>query len=72
MWVGPTWRPATVFSNEADEAEHAAAVEYSAAKGHLIITAPVVFGRLRVLPVATAVLSREGLSYTPQNGLLNP
>lgn len=34
-----------------DEAESAAAGEYSAPKGHLIVTAPIVFGRLHVLPV---------------------
>lgn len=34
------------------EAERAAAGEYSVPKGDLIITAPVVFGRLHVLPVA--------------------
>src|SRR5262249_37264149 len=41
---------------EVDEAERAAAGEYSAPKGHLIITAPVVFGRLHVLPIITAFL----------------
>jgi DNA-binding transcriptional LysR family regulator len=38
------------------EAERAAAGEYSAPKGDLIITAPIVFGRLHVLPVAMAFL----------------
>jgi DNA-binding transcriptional LysR family regulator len=33
------------------EAERAAAGEYSAPRGELIITAPIVFGRLHVLPV---------------------
>ena len=33
------------------EAERAAAGEYNAPKGELIITAPIVFGRLHVLPV---------------------
>jgi DNA-binding transcriptional LysR family regulator len=41
---------------QVDEAERAAAGEYSAPKGHLIITAPVVFGRLHVLPIITAFL----------------
>src|SRR6516225_3225970 len=36
---------------EVTEAERAAAGEYSAPKGDLIVTAPVVFGRLHVLPV---------------------
>lgn len=39
-----------------EEAERTAAGEYSAPKGDLVITAPVVFGRLHVLPVATAFL----------------
>jgi DNA-binding transcriptional LysR family regulator len=38
------------------EAERAASGEYSAPKGELIITAPIVFGRLHVLPVAIAFL----------------
>jgi DNA-binding transcriptional LysR family regulator len=33
------------------EAERAAAGEYSAPRGELIVTAPIVFGRLHVLPV---------------------
>jgi DNA-binding transcriptional LysR family regulator len=41
---------------QVDEAERAVAGEYSAPKGHLIITAPVVFGRLHVLPIITAFL----------------
>jgi DNA-binding transcriptional LysR family regulator len=36
---------------EVGEAERAAAGEYSAPKGELVITAPMVFGRLHVLPV---------------------
>jgi DNA-binding transcriptional LysR family regulator len=38
------------------EAERAASGEYSAPKGELIITAPIVFGRLHVLPVAMEFL----------------
>jgi DNA-binding transcriptional LysR family regulator len=34
-----------------NEAERAAAGEYSAPKGELIVTAPIVFGRIHVLPV---------------------
>jgi DNA-binding transcriptional LysR family regulator len=41
---------------EVTEAERAAAGEYSTPKGDLIITAPVVFGRLHVLPVIAAFL----------------
>jgi len=36
---------------EVDEAERAAAGEYRAPRGELIVTAPIVFGRLHVLPV---------------------
>src|SRR5438445_1036961 len=38
------------------EAERAASGEYSAPKGDLIITAPVVFGRLHVLPIVIEFL----------------
>jgi DNA-binding transcriptional LysR family regulator len=38
------------------EAERAASGEYSAPKGELIITAPIVFGRLHVLPVVAEFL----------------
>src|SRR6266702_1542574 len=38
------------------EAERAASGEYSAPKGELTITAPIVFGRLHVLPVVLAFL----------------
>ena len=38
------------------EAERAAAGEYMAPRGDLIITAPIVFGRLHVLPVAIEFL----------------
>jgi DNA-binding transcriptional LysR family regulator len=38
------------------EAERAASGEYSAPKGDLIITAPIVFGRLHVLPIAMEFL----------------
>jgi DNA-binding transcriptional LysR family regulator len=39
------------------EAERNAAGEYSAPTGELTITAPIVFGRLHVLPVVTAFLA---------------
>lgn len=39
-----------------EEAERAAAGEYSAPTGELMITAPVVFGRLHVLPVVIGFL----------------
>ena len=42
---------------EIDEAERAAAGEYSAPRGELVITAPIVFGRLHVLPVALEFLA---------------
>lgn len=38
------------------EVERAVSGEYQAAKGDLIITAPIVFGRLHVLPVVAAFL----------------
>ena len=40
------------------DAERAAAGEYSLPRGELLITAPVVFGRLHVLPVVTEFLGR--------------
>src|ERR1700745_98064 len=40
------------------EAERAAAGEYSAPRGDLVVTAPIVFGRLHVLPVVTDFLAR--------------
>lgn len=43
--------------DEVGEAERTAAGEYSAPTGELIITAPIVFGRLHVLPVVTGFLS---------------
>lgn len=42
--------------NEVQEAERAAAGEYSTPKGNLVMTAPVVFGRRHLLPVVTAFL----------------
>jgi DNA-binding transcriptional LysR family regulator len=36
---------------EVNEAERAAAGEYSSPRGDLVVTAPVVFGRLHILPV---------------------
>jgi DNA-binding transcriptional LysR family regulator len=42
---------------EVGEAERAASGEYGAPKGDLIITTPIVFGRLHVLPVVTAFLA---------------
>ena len=40
-----------------EEIERAAAGEYTAPRGDLVITAPIVFGRLHVLPVVTEFLS---------------
>jgi DNA-binding transcriptional LysR family regulator len=42
--------------DDVGEAERAASGEYSAPRGELIITAPVVFGRLHVLPVVQEFL----------------
>src|SRR5712672_633664 len=41
---------------DVDAAERAASGEYSAPKGDLVVTAPIVFGRLHVLPIVTAFL----------------
>ncbi len=41
---------------EVGEAERAAAGEYSRPKGDLLITAPIVFGRLHVLPIVAGFL----------------
>lgn len=40
------------------DAERAAAGEYSAPRGDLVLTAPVVFGRVTVLPLVTDFLAR--------------
>jgi len=42
---------------EVGEAERTASGEYSAPKGDLVVTAPIVFGRLHVLPVVTEFLA---------------
>ena len=41
------------------EAERAAAGEYSAPRGDLVVTAPILFGRLHVLPVVSAFLAEH-------------
>ena len=41
---------------EVDEAERVAAGEYEAPRGRLLVTAPIVFGRLHVLPIALEFL----------------
>ncbi len=41
---------------EVDQAERTASGEYKAPKGDLAVTAPIVFGRLHVLPVVTEFL----------------
>ncbi|HEY0302738.1 MAG TPA: LysR family transcriptional regulator, partial [Rhizomicrobium sp.] len=42
---------------QVDEAERAAAGEYSTPRGELAVAAPIVFGRLHVLPVVTGFLA---------------
>ena len=42
--------------DQVEEAERAASGEYSAPRGDLIVTAPIVFGRLHLLPIAVAFL----------------
>jgi DNA-binding transcriptional LysR family regulator len=44
--------------DEVSEAERAASGEHGAPRGNLVITAPVVFGRLHVLPVIAEFLDR--------------
>ena len=44
--------------DEVDEAERAASGEHAAPRGDLVITAPVVFGRLHVLPVIAEFLTQ--------------
>lgn len=44
---------------EVDEAERAATGEYNAVKGNMVIAAPIVFGRLHVLPIVTEFLKNN-------------
>lgn len=46
-----------IILEQVSEAERAAAGEYVAPKGDLIVAAPIVFGRLHVLPVVNAFLA---------------
>ncbi len=48
---------ARTILEQLNEAERAAAGEYNEPKGDLIVTAPIMFGRLHVLPVVTAFLA---------------
>jgi DNA-binding transcriptional LysR family regulator len=41
---------------EVGEAERAASGEFSVPRGHLVLSAPIVFGRLHLLPIVTAFL----------------
>lgn len=47
---------AKAILEQLDEAERAAAGEYTEPRGDLIVTAPVMFGRLHVLPTVTGFL----------------
>lgn len=47
-----------VILEQLNEVERAAAGEYAEPKGDLVVTAPIMFGRLHVLPVVTRFLSR--------------
>ena len=47
---------ARAILEQVNEAERAAAGEYVAPRGDLVVTAPVMFGRLHVLPVVTEFL----------------
>ncbi|HQT86672.1 MAG: LysR family transcriptional regulator [Acidiphilium sp. 37-64-53] len=48
---------AKTILEQLNEAERAAAGEYSEPKGDLVVTAPIMFGRLHVLPVVTSFLA---------------
>lgn len=48
---------AKAILEQLSEAERAAAGEYTEPKGDLVVTAPIMFGRLHVLPVVTRFLS---------------
>lgn len=47
----------TAVLEQLGEAERAAAGEYTKPKGNLVVTGPIMFGRLHVLPVVTRFLS---------------
>jgi DNA-binding transcriptional LysR family regulator len=56
--AGKTYATATRrILEDIAEAERAAAGEYAVVKGELVITAPIVFGRLHMVPVVTAFLA---------------
>jgi DNA-binding transcriptional LysR family regulator len=42
---------------EVEEAERSASGEYEAPRGELVLTAPILFGRLHILPIVTEFLS---------------
>lgn len=44
---------------QVDEAERSAAGEYLAPRGELVVAAPILFGRLHVVPLVTAFLARH-------------
>ena len=48
---------AKTILEQLNEAERAAAGEYTEPKGDLVVTAPIMFGRLHVLPVVTTFLA---------------
>ncbi len=48
---------AKTILEQLNEAERAAAGEYTESKGDLVVTAPIMFGRLHVLPVVTTFLT---------------
>ncbi|MFX5825146.1 LysR substrate-binding domain-containing protein, partial [Acinetobacter baumannii] len=43
--------------NELDEAERIASGDFHAPRGELVVTAPVLFGRLHILPVVAEFLA---------------
>ena len=57
MLAGPISEPARRILDDLDDAERLVTGEYRAPRGELLITAPVMFGRLHVEPVVLAFLA---------------
>jgi len=50
---------AKAILEQVTEAERAAAGEYTEPKGDLVVTAPIMFGRIHVLPMVTRFLRKR-------------
>ena len=64
MRAWPMSRPANASWKQVDDAETEASGEYSAPKGELVVAAPIVFGRMHVLPVVSDFLKSFPESLT--------